>query len=89
MDHQELHDALEWLRHAVTVAENVLLTELAPETREEWRSTLERKRALLRDLEQVNDSLLVSNFPAAAVPSNSEAASTRSAAAPAGTMHVH
>jgi len=58
MDHQELHEALEWLRRAVAVGETALLSELAPEVREEWLLALEKKRALLQKLEQLNHALL-------------------------------
>ena len=71
MDHPELHDALQWLRCAVTVAENTLLTELAPKVREERRLALDRKRVLLRDLQQLNDRLLA--LPASTVDANVKA----------------
>ena len=71
MDHPELHDALQWLRCAVTVAENTLLTKLAPKVREERRLALDRKRVLLRDLQQLNDRLLA--LPASTVDANVKA----------------
>ena len=61
MDHEELHDPLEWLRRTIMIGEKALRTELAMEVREEWMLTLERKRALLRELEQLNDRLLSSS----------------------------
>ncbi|MCI0533735.1 MAG: hypothetical protein L0Z50_00760 [Verrucomicrobiales bacterium] len=74
MDHQELHEALEWLRRAINVAENKHLTDLVPEAREEWMLSLEKKRILLRDLEQLNDWLLAA--PAESSSSNGKAVGT-------------
>lgn len=58
IDHQELHEALVWLRRAVTIGETALLHELAPEVREEWMLALEKKPALLVKLERLNHTLL-------------------------------
>ena len=61
MDHQELHEALEWLRRAIAVGEAALQQDLPGEVREEWILALEKKRELLAKLIALNRELLLAS----------------------------
>ena len=57
MENSELAEALDWLRKALTVAESQPIGQLQTGEREEWEEAVQRKRVLLRKLEELNADL--------------------------------
>ena len=57
MENKELMEAMDWLRSALSIAESKPVESFDPDEREEWKEAVQRKRFLLKKLEDLHTDL--------------------------------